>query len=548
MFTLLVVDDNPLICQGIEELIDWNRYGVQYLGSCRNGMEGYEKAKELEPDFIITDVEMPILNGIEMASRLCRELPGTRFIFISCFEDFHYIKEAMDLHAYKYVLKPLVMEDLAGAVCELCNEKQQIQIQQAVRQDLIQTIKKSLPALQQEFFQELIYARTVDEETIRAHMDYLGLARLRGKQYIAVLVAIDNRRMQAQEQAEQDYLVNEGVKKFIAENILNALDAYLMEQSFDSLAYAVFFSGDDVPEQIARLAGRFRDGADDIRKTFGAEVTVGVSGQSGSLKDFAAVLLQARRAVKYRFYANGNPLIFYEDISQVAEGEAFDLQQIKTELKDLLATDSHQSVEDFLNRWYDQSMHMSREYACSFAFSVFTVLWIIAMENGTTVDSVTDNGVETYERINSFATLPELHEWLADTLHTAVRQAAPKPNAFGKHSRIVQDIKHSIDVNYAKINNIEEVVRPLYISASHANTIFKKATGITIFDYLLERRIAEAKKLLADPYIKVYEVSERIGYRNISYFSMLFKEHTGMTPREYADFAATDREKQGGIL
>ena len=532
MFTLMVVDDNPVICQGIKELIDWPRYGVRFVGSCLNGMEGYQKAKKLHPDIVVADVEMPVLNGIEMASRLSRELPDIRFIFISCYEDFDYIKKAMDLHAYKYVLKPLVMEELTSAVQDLCREKSQNEKQQAAKKDLMQALKKSLPALRREFFQELLYGRLVDEDTIRSHMDYLGLSRLREKPFVAVHLLIENRGSQTP--AEQEYLMNEGVRKFLTEAIFAGKDAYALEQSSERLSYVVFFQSDDVKEQLLPFIQQLTSGAGTIREKLGAGVVIGVSGGFRRAGDLAAALSQARHAVDYRFYADGSPVIQYSEVPGVTRGETCNLENLKNELKELLAEGNPLGITHFLNRYCGGSA--SREYLGSFAFSVFAILRIIAVENGGMNEIPSENEVEAYKKINSFSTLAELRKWLAGILKSAMHHRVARP-AMSRHDRIVKDIKAQIDANYSRISNIQDVIRPLYISASYANAIFKKLTGITIFDYLVERRISEAKKLLADPYIKVYEVSERVGYRNTSYFSALFKEHTGETPREYANTA-----------
>ena len=100
---------------------------------------------------------------------------------------------------------------------------------------------------------------------------------------------------------------------------------------------------------------------------------------------------------------------------------------------------------------------------------------------------------------------------------------------------MVADIKKIINSQYRTIENIDQVTAQIFMSTVHANSVFKKETGQTIFDYLTKVRMEKAKIMLADKNSKVYKVSENVGYKSKTYFTSLFREYTGMTPGEYRD-------------
>lgn len=100
-------------------------------------------------------------------------------------------------------------------------------------------------------------------------------------------------------------------------------------------------------------------------------------------------------------------------------------------------------------------------------------------------------------------------------------------------SDFVLKIKQNIDKNFASLFSLEQIVKSLYISPSYANKLFHEKTGGTIYDYLQDRRIAEAKSLLKNTHLKHYEIAERIGYQSSTYFTTAFKKNTGMSPKEY---------------
>ena len=102
-----------------------------------------------------------------------------------------------------------------------------------------------------------------------------------------------------------------------------------------------------------------------------------------------------------------------------------------------------------------------------------------------------------------------------------------------KNAKTVDTIKEMIKNKYHEHITIEDISKSVYLSGRHANGLFKKETGKTIFDYVIEYRIEVAKKLLKDPNSKVASVAEEVGYLNTSYFCLAFKKNVGMTPAEY---------------
>ena len=89
-----------------------------------------------------------------------------------------------------------------------------------------------------------------------------------------------------------------------------------------------------------------------------------------------------------------------------------------------------------------------------------------------------------------------------------------------------------LDAKVSQLIN-EQIAKELNISSSHAKNVFKKYTGITIFDYLFEKRMDEAKKLLSDTDLHIYQIAEKLGYRSKAYFSSAFQKYTGVTPNAW---------------
>lgn len=101
------------------------------------------------------------------------------------------------------------------------------------------------------------------------------------------------------------------------------------------------------------------------------------------------------------------------------------------------------------------------------------------------------------------------------------------------HEKLVCDIISEIDSNIYAVKSVEQLARDYSISSGHIKNIFKKHTGITIFEYLFEKRMSAAKDLLDNTDLKVYEIAEKLGYKSKAFFSRAFQRHIGTTPSQY---------------
>lgn len=115
MYKLMLVDDEPLVLLGMEEIIDWEAEGFTVVVSCSNGKEALEQAGELHPDAVVTDIRMPDMTGIELIERIRGIRPQTEFFVVSAYSDFEVARKAIQLSALDYVLKPFSEEEFLHA-------------------------------------------------------------------------------------------------------------------------------------------------------------------------------------------------------------------------------------------------------------------------------------------------------------------------------------------------------------------------------------------------------------------------------------------------
>ncbi len=112
MYNVMLVDDEEEVRLAIERKINWEELGFKVVASAENGSDALEKALDCQPDVVMTDINMPFMNGLEFSKQLKAELPATKVVIFSGYDEFDYAREAIELSAEEYILKPIDADEL----------------------------------------------------------------------------------------------------------------------------------------------------------------------------------------------------------------------------------------------------------------------------------------------------------------------------------------------------------------------------------------------------------------------------------------------------
>ena len=139
---LLLVDDEPLTLEDMADL-DWGKAGIDEVIMAENGMKAYELAVAEKPEIILTDIEMPKMNGIELAKEVSSFLPETKFIFLTAHDNFNYAQAAVANHVLSFILKPIDEDELLQAVKEAVNLTRQEREKASYQNKLLKNMERS---------------------------------------------------------------------------------------------------------------------------------------------------------------------------------------------------------------------------------------------------------------------------------------------------------------------------------------------------------------------------------------------------------------------
>lgn len=116
MYRVLIVDDEPIICEGLRKGVRWSEFNCEVVGTAANGMEGLERVKELDPDILISDISMNNMDGLAMVAAIKSERPDMEVTLLTGYRNFEYAQRAIKLGVTRFLLKPSRMDEIEEAI------------------------------------------------------------------------------------------------------------------------------------------------------------------------------------------------------------------------------------------------------------------------------------------------------------------------------------------------------------------------------------------------------------------------------------------------
>lgn len=124
MYSILIVEDEPIIRRGIASLIDFESLGISTVQEVENGEQALEKIREEAPDILLTDINMPKMDGITLAQLVRSEYPQMRIIFLTGYDYVDYLLSAVKIGVEDYILKPISKSDVSEIIVKLVSSLQ----------------------------------------------------------------------------------------------------------------------------------------------------------------------------------------------------------------------------------------------------------------------------------------------------------------------------------------------------------------------------------------------------------------------------------------
>ncbi len=498
IYRILIVDDETAIKKGLTALIQKSAVDCVVDGVASDGNEAIAFVKKSPPDIVITDIKMPLCDGLGLAKYLYENHPNIKIIMLTGFADFEYAQAAIQYKVTDFLLKPTSRDKLLAAIEKA---KREIAVREAkarllknnaglLREQYLQAVSSDMPA---DMDASIFFAKELNRSYVLAFQIISGAETLSGsKQLLKSII---------EQQSGNEYVYR-----------------------LDNFVCCAYHCDEGNLEAIKQFSGEM---ISLFKQLYGLSVIVGISKEHNGIQSLSEATGEAKQALSLAFFSDQTVLCYKDqDIGQINAG-TFEpwqhLHNIEMLIQDWKFNEASASVENLFNDV--ESKHVSKDDVKYICGQIYYIL------SSTLRRKQLPPLEKTYlTRLNACHTAPNLKSAVVSmigetsnritAINRPMNQLAKKSMSFVK-AHLADDI--SLEVIAAAVNT-----NPSYLSR-----IFKKECGETLSEYITRLRIEKAKELLVLPDQLVYLVSESVGYHDSTYFSTIFKKYTGMSPTEY---------------
>ncbi len=184
-YSLLLVDDEAIIREGVGANVPWGQLGYTLVGTCQDGREAYAFLREREVDVVITDVSMPFLDGMGLAAKIAEEFPQTRVLILSGYDDFSYAKQAIKYGVEEYLLKPITSSELSQVLGQLREKMDKQREEQRRRDKIYSSYRKNRLLIASEALVQLLSGAKGQQEAM-GELEQVGIYLPQGPYMVGV--------------------------------------------------------------------------------------------------------------------------------------------------------------------------------------------------------------------------------------------------------------------------------------------------------------------------------------------------------------------------
>jgi two-component system response regulator YesN len=343
MFKLIIVDDEYLIRESLKRSIPWQEWGIDFQGEANHGKTALELIDRVKPDLVLTDIRMPVMDGIELAKKIKEKYAYIKVLFISGYSDFSYAQQAFKLGVNDYILKPIdneqVKESLERIIQDMCKEREYT--------DEIESIRKHLyvekPIIVNRLFNNLI--RNVSlfrkkESLRRLNAFGLHLAKDNGTYGLIVFKIKNQSTLTRKINEEERQIFLFGIMNIATEILIDDMETYMFESGHDEVSAIVHFSTLPDHKSRQRLLNKVLYIQDRVKEFFRIDVISGISRVHPNVENLEICYEEAIRAIA-TFYMSSSDTIFLADdmLTETNEKNARVVEKAKAYIEEHLSKD-----------------------------------------------------------------------------------------------------------------------------------------------------------------------------------------------------------------
>ncbi|TDG00994.1 response regulator [Paenibacillus piri] len=510
MYRVLLVDDEPFARMALRTTFDWESHGFSLIGEASNGKSALRWIERNEVDILITDIAMPVMDGLELMRMARERSPWIKIVLLSCHSDFAYVREAMRLGASDYILKPTLEPEGLKEILE------------KVKLQLLEERKINSMYIQNELSEKRIelekaFMKMVAGEASAVHQPDHALLWM-NEGYRIVVCLLDGALNFL---SEEDVYVEITMEE-IQESYYEIIGEGVAVRGFSGPLIMIMPQPNeqcDFMERVSLFQSKL--------KSRGFSFTLGVSRRFTGAESVKQAMQEGKMAAKLRFYEGLGGILPYEPYFCGADKSEAEALMIR--LKEAITVAGREKASVHLNRLmqYWTKEHRTPTEVKREAQDLISLFEMCRNKRITPVEQI--------EALAFMETVDEVQGLIRHVFEKLWSSGDESEEDLGTHRRIVGNAVAYLKAHYKQNISLQDVADHVAVSKNYFSEMFKKVMDQNFIDYLTHLRLKCACELLRTTTLKVYEVAELSGFNDVKYFSKVFKKVMKVSPADYRE-------------
>ncbi|MFD0712837.1 response regulator [Paenibacillus sp. GCM10027626] len=538
---VVIAEDEMFVRIGMKNSINWEKYGMKVIADVANGEEAWDVYLKEKPDIILTDIKMPLMDGMELIGKIRENDKKTKIVVLTVHEEFNYVHKALQLGVTDYILKlKMTMNEIEAVLGKVKAELEAEAAENESDNRRHNSLEIDLPRKKEAVVKDYLFYQTYSEKQFSDIAGRLGL-RLSPEGLVMCLASIrDYERIERRFHDKHGSLIRFSVLNILDEVLQGVGRGEVIHEKDDR--YLLLFSfpetGDE--RQIRDQLQNILNHANVVMRTYlNTTLTFAISEQYDGYGKLGAMYVQCEETLEYRYFAGAAPMIYWKEL-QGCDIRRKTLKKLQMMLKEI------EVASPDYNKEIDRRIHELAETEITrneltLAF-VRWVHWPAIHLQDYRLSEVSRLAFEYTEQIQRHATLEETIDCFKRYV-SLVNECLYGMKAL---TREVAEAAAFVRTHYREEFSLQEIADHVHMSPNYLSSLFKKELRFSLVEYMNRIRVDKAKQLLRDTPMKSYEVALEVGYADESYFSRMFKRYCGMAPNEYRKSRFVENRSEDG--
>lgn len=528
MYHVLIVDDEIHAVRGLQAGVMWERLGIGFVHTAHSMKQAQEVFREQPVHLMVCDIEMPQGSGLELVAWVKERYPETETIFLTCHSDFSFAKQAIQMNSFDYMLKPVdyaELETVIGKALGKVEKEKELRSFEETHHRYRKLWESHRPVVAERFWQDLVHRKIpANPQAVQAHLRAAGLSFDEDALFRPMYIRVQRWH---KELSERDRRIMEYALRNVLEEVMKEVPGTAVVPVAEGALLTVVPV--DRPAEEAELRGNGDAFIQNCNQYLFCDLSSYV-GDTTRLHELPDMLRRLQEMDDNNVTQVNRTFILGEKRQGACSAQPAPLAEWGEWMKQGARDKLTERVERYLEAWKETGSGVDAHTVQSFYQDFLQMVFFVLQSKGLQANQVFAQNLLTDKPESVLRSIRALQEWTRYVIEVAMNHI----HSIEENLSVVDKAKRYIAQQLGQQDlSREDIANHVYLNPDYLTRVFKKETGMSLSDYLQQKRIDYAKELLEGTGQSVSDIGLAAGYSNLSYFSTIFKKATGFNPVDY---------------